>query len=83
MNDLEKLRVILPHWIEHNAGHGKEFANWADTLSSAGEKEIAELLKQAEAFLQSADSVLKEALEKAGGEMSGKSHHHHPHNHEH
>ena len=34
MNDLEKLRVILPHWIEHNIGHGREFANWAETLSA-------------------------------------------------
>ena len=78
MNDLEKLRVILPHWIEHNAGHGSEFAKWAETLNAAGEEQIAGLLKQAESFLQDADSVLKEALAKAGGEMP-ESGQHHPH----
>ena len=83
MNDLEKLRVVLPHWIEHNIGHGREFAKWAETFNSAGEEEIAGLLKNAEAFLQKADSVLKEALAKAGGKMSGESHHHHPHHHDH
>ena len=77
MNDLEKLRVVLPHWIEHNIGHGREFANWAETLSSAGEEEIASLLKKAEVLLQEADSVLKETLAKAGGKMSDESHHHH------
>jgi hypothetical protein len=82
MNDLEKLRVILPHWIEHNIGHGREFAKWAETLSSAGERDLAALLKKAEAFLQDADSVLQEALVRAGGEMSGASPHH-PHHHDH
>lgn len=82
MNDLEKLRVILPHWIEHNIGHGREFAKWAETLSSAGEQDLAALLKKAEAFLQDADSVLQEALVRAGGEMSGAdAHHQHHHDH--
>ncbi len=82
MKDLEKLRVVLPHWIEHNIGHGQEFAKWSEILSSAGEKEIAELLKKAEGFLHDADSVLKKALAQAGGELSGDAHHH-PHHHHH
>ena len=81
MKDLEKLRVVLPHWIEHNIGHGREFAKWAETLASAGEEEIAGLLKKAEAFLHDADSVLKEALHRAGGEMTGGPHQHHHHKH--
>lgn len=82
MNDLDKLRVILPHWIEHNNGHAKEFANWVDLMKSAGEGEIAELLQQADSFLQRADIVLKEALDKAGGPAEGH-HHHHGHHHDH
>ena len=84
MNDLEKLRVILPHWIEHNNGHGQEFAKWADNLSSSGEKEIAALLKKAQSFLNDADDALKEALKIAGGPLEGSSHHHHhDHHHDH
>lgn len=82
MNDLEKLRVVLPHWIEHNIGHGREFAHWAEILLLGGEEELAHLLKKAEAFLQEADSVLKEALLKAGGEMHDENHHHR-HHHDH
>ena len=83
MNEIEKLRVVLPHWIEHNTGHGKEFANWADSLSDSGEAEIAALLRKAETFLQDADATLKEALAKAGGAMDGDSNHHHHHGHHH
>ena len=82
MNDLEKLRVILPHWIEHNIGHSLEFAKWSKALNSSGEQEIARLLEKAEAFLRDADSVLKEALTRAGGELN-EGDHHHPHHHDH
>ena len=81
MNELDKLRVILPHWIEHNIGHGEEFSKWADTLSEEGEQEISDLLKKAKAFLLEADSVLKEALEKAGGALKDSGSHHHDHHH--
>lgn len=83
MNDLEKVRIILPHWIEHNIDHGREFAKWAKTLSAIGEKDLAALLKKAEAFLQDADAVLQEALSKAGGKMGDNGSHHHPHSHDH
>jgi len=25
MDEVEKLRVLLPHWIEHNSEHAEEF----------------------------------------------------------
>ncbi|NOQ46684.1 MAG: hypothetical protein GQ559_08455 [Desulfobulbaceae bacterium] len=78
MNDLEKLRVMLPHWIEHNSGHGEEFAGWAEKLSES-DGEIAGLLARAVTSLQEAQSALEQALEKAGGAMEGheSGHHHH------
>lgn len=79
MTDMEKLRVILPHWIDHNAGHGQEFATWAETLDSTGEQEVANLLKKAAAYLEQADLALKEALHKAGGSLDSKGGHHHHH----
>jgi hypothetical protein len=30
ITDPEKLRVLLPHWIEHNAEHAAEFRQWAE-----------------------------------------------------
>lgn len=83
MNDLEKLRVMMPHWIEHNLGHGAEFSQWADTVAETA-PEVADLLRKAFGSLQDAHASLEAALEKAGGpfEQEG-SHHGHGHHHHH
>jgi len=80
MNDIDKLRVLLPHWIEHNREHGREYAKWAGLARFAGHADIAELLGRAEASLREADAALREALHKSGGELHGHEQHHHHHN---
>ncbi|MCI5122415.1 MAG: hypothetical protein D3908_14745 [Candidatus Electrothrix sp. AUS4] len=87
MNDLDKLRVMLPHWIDHNQGHGKEFAQWADKLSSDS-PEVTQLLREAVQSLQKAQARLEDALQKAGGPLEAPgahqcSHHKHDHGHSH
>lgn len=81
MDDLDKLRVMLPHWIEHNSGHGGEFLQWAGIMEAAGKPDIAELLKRAAASLRNAEAALEDAMGKAGGPLAapGGSHHPHPH----
>ena len=80
MNNLEKLRILLPHWLEHNASHAQEFARWAELVGD-GDQEVAGLLHKATAALQAADDALRQALHRAGGEAPGHAHHHHhPHN---
>jgi hypothetical protein len=37
MSEIKKLRVLIPHWIEHNEGHAAEFIRWA---SHAGEAAV-------------------------------------------
>jgi len=76
MNDLEKLRVMLPHWIEHNLGHGAEFSQWANKLG-VDTPEVADLLRNAVSSLQDAQIALEEALALAGGPLEGDSHHGH------
>ncbi len=87
MNDIDKLRVMLPHWIDHNQGHGGEFAQWAEKLTSDS-PELARLLRDAVQSLQEAQRCLEEALSKAGGPLEApggqsKHQHKHEHNHEH
>lgn len=80
MDNLEKLRVMLPHWLEHNTSHAQEFARWAH-LVEGGDREIAALLHRAAAALRDADAALREALHRSGGEQPGHApHHHHHHN---
>jgi len=60
--DADKLRFLLPHWIEHGNEHAEEFRTWAnkatlskqDILAAAGHYEVAA-------------RSLEAALEKLGG----------------
>lgn len=82
MNELDKVRVMLPHWIEHNQGHGAEFSKWADKLESSS-PEIAELLRQAAASLQDAEKSLQATLKRSGGPLHSPAHQHHAEGHHH
>ncbi|HIJ79023.1 MAG: hypothetical protein OEY01_08395 [Desulfobulbaceae bacterium] len=74
---IEKLQILLPHWVEHNNNHEAEFSKWAEAAGQAGEKSLAELLNKAVASMAATDAILKEALKLVGG--PGKEHHHHHH----
>ncbi len=86
MNIIEKLRVMLPHWIEHNRGHAEEFSQWADQLDET-EGELAGQLHRAVHSLEEAQRALVEALAMTGGAKSekeadgGSDHEHHHHHH--
>ncbi len=56
MDDADKLRVLLPHWIEHNGEHAAEFRQWAERVPVARDALLAaaELLAQGNARLQAA-----------------------------
>ena len=70
----EKLRVLLPHWIEHSKSHQDEFSNWAEQVGKEGHTDLAALIEQAMESMQKTDAMLEEALALAGG---AKEHHHH------
>ena len=70
MNEIEKLRMLIPHWIEHNEEHAEEYRRWSEEATEAS----ADLLVAVEA-LKSVNQSLGIALEKLGGETS------HPHSH--
>jgi len=68
--DLEKLRVLLPHWCAHNAEHAAEFRTWAEKAGAAR----ADILDAAE-HLERANRALGAALEKLGGPLPAAHHH--------
>lgn len=78
MDELEKLRVLLPHWIEHNQGHGQECAKWAKLLEEGAVKECLEAALEA---TERVSANLEKALAAAGGAVAadakGQHHHHH------
>jgi hypothetical protein len=87
MDVIEKLQVMLPHWIEHNKSHGQEFSDWAGQIGE-GNAKLAEQLTKAVQALENAQQALEEALTLAGGAAKqgddekpehGHGHHHHHH----
>ena len=71
MNDLEKLQVLLPHWIEHNAEHAGELRSWGDCIQLSGRVDVAERLFAAAALLEKAGDQLSRLLGEAG-EVAGR-----------
>ncbi len=66
MNEIEKLKMMIPHWIEHNKSHSEEFTKWADIIKNTGDKSTAKLLGKAIAGLADADRALTKIMEKLG-----------------
>lgn len=80
---VEKLRVLLPHWIEHNHGHAAEFRKWSAAARGEGCNDPANLIDRAAEILEEVDRLLSEALTRAGGPAkAGGDHHHHHHHHD-
>ena len=78
MKELDKLRVLLPHWIEHNQSHIAEFAKWRELAASEGS--IASVgLAEAVAAMTRADAALGEVLSQLGGPLPAPGHHHDHH----
>jgi len=70
MNELEKLHVLLPHWIEHHWEHASELRIWAERVQLAGRMDAAERLLAAAASLQQAGDHLSHLLDEIE-EMAG------------
>ena len=66
MTDLQKLRVLLPHWVEHNAEHAAEFREWAERARAVGQEGPAADIALAAEELGWANEQLAAALERLG-----------------
>ena len=77
LNTLKKLRVLLPHWIEHNNNHMAEFGKWENEARIESEDDVAQLLKKAISDMENGGKALSDALEKIGGPLEGGADHHH------
>lgn len=71
MTDRDKLRALLPHWIEHNTAHAVEFRRWAELAGEA-----AADVESAAGQMEAANKALTLALEKLGGALEEGYHHH-------
>ena len=85
MTDIEKLRVLLPHWLKHNTAHADDYRAWIERARAAGEHHVVEHLAAAIEKLEGVNCDLAAALEHLGGsaEAAGHDHSHEQHGHVH
>ncbi len=81
MEQIEKLRILLPHWIQHNRGHVEECGKWSALARQAGETGVADHIESAIAAMNQAGVLLDKALLAAGGKIPEAAGHHHHHHH--
>jgi hypothetical protein len=71
MTELEKLKHLLQHWLEHNEAHVKTYNEWALRLGESAKaektealkmKELAEILKQIAEESKKLEVLFKKAL---------------------
>lgn len=61
MDDIEKLKKLIPHWMEHNDEHAESYKIWAERVSSCEMKDLSEILLK----LHSESKKLKTLFEEA------------------
>ena len=61
IDNLQKLQVMLEHWIEHDDSHIESYRDWAEKASAAGEEEVAKEIHLAIDNNEAAKSHLKRA----------------------
>jgi hypothetical protein len=59
---LAKLRILLPHWIEHNEEHAASFREWADKARELGLEPVAEQIEVATDQMSACGQALAAAL---------------------
>ncbi|HEY91200.1 MAG TPA: hypothetical protein G4O07_05130 [Dehalococcoidia bacterium] len=64
---LNKAKILLGHWIEHNHEHSEEFLEWADRVKALGKTEAGDDIAQAAQKMDEAGKLLSQALDKLGG----------------
>ena len=63
MTELEKLKRLLEHWIEHNEAHMKTYDEWIVKAEALGAKEVSEVLKKVAAESGKQGELFRKALD--------------------
>ena len=62
MTELEKLKHLLEHWIEHNDAHVRTYEEWAEKADTLGRPDLARVLGQIADETGKLDDLLKKAI---------------------
>ena len=65
--DVAKLHILVPHWIEHNKGHAANFRDWASRARASHLESVASKIEAAAIQMEACNQILSTALEELKG----------------
>ena len=65
--DLDKLRILLSHWVEHNRNHSEEFLEWVKRCEGSASDDVVLHLRSAGEEMEKVRDHLRAALKHLGG----------------
>jgi len=66
VDELEKLKMLLHHWMEHNNEDAETYRGWAKRASSLGIEELSEILSRLSDETMKLNRLFEEAIKKIG-----------------
>jgi hypothetical protein len=72
MDALEKARIRLEHWIEHNDDHQRDYETFAEELTRLGKIESAALVREVVGLNTRSTECLRQALQALEAENPTK-----------
>lgn len=83
MDDIQKSKVRLAHWIEHNVDHLKGYEEVAGLLEREGKQTAALMIRKGIESIKSANREFEQALQELSGPGEEAVHHSHGRGHDH
>jgi hypothetical protein len=68
MDDIQKSRIRLKHWIDHNFEHIKGYEEVSQLLDNNNCGAAAEMIRRGARLIEDANTEFENALESLGGE---------------
>jgi hypothetical protein len=63
-SEIDKLRMLIPHWIDHNNEHAEEFRSWSNKAGDASAE-----IEAAAAHMEAVNDALQKAVLQLGGPL--------------
>ncbi len=64
MEERERLRVMIEHWIRHNESHFEEYRRWAEVARALGLGDVESRILEAVDRIKEANGFFEEALKQ-------------------
>ena len=66
MDEMQKLSVVIEHWIEHNESHMGEYRKWAERAGDLGLERVKAEIEEAVGMLTQSNRHLDQARKAIG-----------------